>query len=645
MGRSPLMFRSLPTLLAVVGLALAAAPPAAADLADEQALAERFAPVVRLVEQVEECSGPGEPYDPLDVDLLFGEPTVAFRGPWNRTDLVKIAPAATDLVSRFEYHLDFPGDALDAGCDYERWSRRLAEGSKPTVYAHAATEAGEPGLLALQYWFFYAFNDFNNTHEGDWEMIQLVFDAGDAREALAQEPVSVGYSSHEGAESAEWDEDKLELVDETHPVVYPGAGSHANKYTDALYLGSSAEAGVGCDDTRGPHRELRPVVATIPSEPEAAAAAFPWIVFEGRWGELQKAFFNGPTGPNLKRQWTEPISWSEGWRDRSYAVPTGGLFGTGATDLFCTGVERGSRGLILFLQNPALVALVLAALTALVAFVVVRARWTPVAPLRLGRRRSWGQILSASGSMYVRHPLVFLGIGLLLIPIGLVMTFVQWLALEGLDFVEFSTTGEVAGGSALLALIVGTTLALLGLGLVQAATACALVEIDRGRPVSAVSAFRMALAKFRPLLAALGIFVAAWVVLTTTTFLIPVAFLLAVRWCLLAPAAVLEEHRGRSALRRSGELVRGRWWRTASLVGLSAAISLGAGPLLGALLIFVVDLPLATINVIAGIVYAAALPFVALVTAYVYFDARTRVELEPVVDEHELPAEIELSRA
>ena len=82
---------------------------------------------------------------------------------------------------------------------------------------------------------------------------------------------------------------------------------------------------------------------TIPSDPTAARAAFPWIAFEGRWGELQEAFFNGPTGPNLKRQWTQPIEWSEGWRERSYAVPTGGVFGTSATDFFCSAVERGSR--------------------------------------------------------------------------------------------------------------------------------------------------------------------------------------------------------------------------------------------------------------------------------------------------------------
>ena len=271
------------------------------------------------------------------------------------------------------------------------------------------------------------------------------------REALGRDPVEVGYSSHEGAEKADWGEDKLDVVDETHPVVYPGAGSHANKFTEALYLGSSAEAGVGCDDTRGPHRELRPTVATIPGDRDAAIAAFPWIDYEGRWGELQKAFFNGPTGPNLKTQWTQPITWSEGWRDRSYAVPTAGVFGTGATDFFCSAVETGSRGLIALLRSPALIALLLALLVGVIAFLVVRPTWTPVAPLRLGRRRSWGQILSASASMYVRHPLVFLGIGLLLIPISLVTAFLQWLVLEGLDVFGFVTTGEVAGGAAFLA--------------------------------------------------------------------------------------------------------------------------------------------------------------------------------------------------
>jgi hypothetical protein len=631
--------------LALVGLfsllALAAPAEAVAALADEQALAERFAPVVRLVEQPEEC-GPGEPYEPMDVELLFDEPTVALRGPWKPTDLVEIGPTAADLADLYEYHLDFPGDALDPGCDYERWARRLTEGEAPAVYAHVATDPAHPGKLALQYWFFYAFNDFNNLHEGDWEMIQLVFDAEDEREALGEDPVEIGYSSHEGAERADWGDDKLEL-EGTHPVVYPAAGSHANKFTQALYIGSSADAGVGCDDTSGSHDELRPTVKTIASDPAAAREAFPWITYEGRWGELQEAFFNGPTGPNMKRQWTEPIAWSEGWRDRSYAVPTGGVLGTGATDFFCDAVEAGSRGLISLLRNPVPTLLVLGALLGLLVYLIARATWRPVAPLRVARRRAWGQILSASGRMYVKWAPLFLGIGLLFIPLAGLISLLQGLLIGGLGLVGVDTTGEGAGALALLVVTLGTTLTLLGLTLVQAATACALVRIDRGEDIGPIHAYRIALRKIRALLGGLGLAAAAWVALSATWILLPVAIWLGVRWSLLAPVVELEDRRAVPALRRSSELVRRRWPRVASLVGVSAVLALIAGPLLGALLIFLTDAPLPLLNVVAGIVYGLAMPFVALVTAYVYFDARTRHELEPADEPDELPAEIQVS--
>ena len=474
-------------------------------------------------------------------------------------------------------------------------------------------------------------------------MIQLVFDAPDARAALAAPPIEVGYSSHEGAERASWDDGKLELVDE-RPVVYPAAGSHANKYSDALWLGSSAEAGVGCDDTRGPHRELSPRVVTIPSDSEAAEETYPWIAFEGRWGELQKAFYNGPTGPNLKTQWTLPITWSEDWRDRSYAVPTGGTFGTGSTDFFCSAVAKGSRALTQLLINPLPLLVVLGTLLGLLIFAAVRATWTPVAPLRIPRRRSWGQVIAASSRMYVKRPGLFLGLGVLLIPIAFVMTFVQWLLIEAIDLLG-TVSGEGAGAWAFLSVIVGTTFALLGLGLVMAATACALVEIDANRPVGPWDAYRLALRRFRPLLGAIAIFVLAWVVLTSTVFLIPVAIWLAVRWSLVAPVVELEDHRAFPSLRRSAELVRSRWIRVGSLVGVSAALALFAGPLLGAILIFTSDLPFAVLNIVAGIVYALAMPFVALVTSYVYFDARARLELEPVEHVSELPAEIQLTTA
>jgi hypothetical protein len=614
---------------------------ASADLADEQALADRFAPVVRLVAQDEEC-GPGEPYEPIEVDLLFGENTVALRCPWSTTDLVKIAPEASDLAQRFEYHLDYPGNALDPGCDYELWNRRLTEGRSPTVYAHVVTDPGHPGQLSLQYWFFYVYNQFNNLHEGDWEMIQLDFDAANAGEALSQRPVRVGYSSHEGAESADWGDDKLEIVDGTHPVVYPADGSHAIKFEEALYLGSSAEAGVGCDDTEGPHREVRPVVKTIPSDPAAAARAFPWVTFEGRWGELQKAFFNGPTGPNLKTQWTEPIEWSDGWRDRSYAVPAGGLFGTHATDFFCVAVEQGSRGLVQLLRSPLAVMIFLAACLALAIFVITRTTWSPGAPLRVARRRSSGQILRASARMYIRHAPLFLGLGILFIPLGLVISLVQAAVLGGFGLVGVSVSGESAGAVVLFVTALGVSLALFGLALLQGATSCALVRIDAGESIGPVKAYRLTLAKGRALFGSVSMAVVSGLALAATGFLIPVAAWLAVRWSFLAQTIVLEDTPALGSLRRSGRLVHRRWLRVAFLVGIGALLALLAGPFIGALLIVVTEAPLALMNVLAGIVYALAMPFVALVTTYLYFDARVREELPAEGDPDELPAEIAL---
>jgi hypothetical protein len=246
--------------------------------------------------------------------------------------------------------------------------------------------------------------------------------------------------------------------------------------------------------------------------------------------------------------------------------------------------------------------------------------------------------------MYVKRFRLFVGLGLLLIPITVVIAAVQWLLVSGIDAIS-SVTGSLAGSLAYLALVVGTTLTLLGLGLVQAATSCALVELDAGRDVGPVDAYRLALRRIRPLLRSIAIFVAVLVILTTTLFGIPVAAWLAVRWSLLAPVVELEDRRPYEALRRSGELVRGRWLRVGSLVGVSGLVALAAGPLIGALLIFVSDTPLVVLNVVAGVVYALALPFVALVTAYVYFDARARLELEPRDVRTELPAEVSIEPA
>jgi hypothetical protein len=66
---------------------------------------------------------------------------------------------------------------------------------------------------------------------------------------------------------------------------------------------------------------------------------------------------------------------------------------------------------------------------------------------------------------------------------------------------------------------------------------------------------------------------------------------------------------------------------------------------MGVLLIFVSEGSLALLNFVAGLVYVLALPLVALVTSFVYFDVRTRKELTIRAAPTELPAEISLERA
>jgi hypothetical protein len=634
---------ALLVLLAAGVLSAPAAAHAAPD--DERALAERYAPVVRLVKQDEEC-GHGEPYEPMDVDALFGNDTVALRGPWSADDLVKIGPTAKDLSrGLYQYHLDFPGDALKPGCDYEQWARRITEGHRPTVYAHVATDPTHPGRLGLQYWLFYAYNDWNNLHEGDWEMIQLVFDAANAHDALASTPTSVGYSQHEGAERAAWDSSKLERVAGTHLVVYPAAGSHANFFDAGLFLGSSASQGVGCDDTGGDHHDLRPVVATIPSDTAQARKQFPWIAYEGRWGELQPSFFNGPTGPNLKTQWTEPITWSQDWRDRSFSVPTASVFGTTATDFFCRAIGGGSSALVRLVHRPALFTLIAAGVVLLLIYLLSRTSWRPAVPLRLARRRAWGQTLGAASRMYVAELPLVLGIGVVFIPVSLLVVLLQALLLHGTSVLGLESGAEGSSLLSFIAIAIGTALTLLGLGLVQAATSRALVEVDAGRPIGPLHAYWLARDSIRPLLGAL--FVAALVVslLASSIYLLPLAIWLAGRWALIVPSIELEELSALAGLRRSGRLVRGKWFKVTSLIVVGGALALVIGPLVGVTLILTTGAPFWLVNLVAGVVYALTMPLVAITTVYLYFDRRAAFELGGDIEAAAvLPAEIEVAR-
>ena len=171
---------------------------------------------------------------------------------------------------------------------------------------------------------------------------------------------------------------KLELADATHPVVYPAAGSHADYFGPAVYLGRSAAQGVGCDNTRGPHREVRPSVELVPTDPVAARQQYPWIGFRGFWGEEQAIYNNGPTGPSAHDQWDHPIVWSQtSWHPAAFAIP-GAINGVpSATSFFCGAVAKGSSALNLALNSGTGGVLVLLVLILAGVWSIIRADWRP----------------------------------------------------------------------------------------------------------------------------------------------------------------------------------------------------------------------------------------------------------------------------
>ena len=447
------------TAVFVAALTAVVATPVSVGAADvdgaSEQLAQRFAPVVVVRDQNEECDTDGEPFEPAPVEIVLDNPEVFLRQVGNDDPVLMHAPGASDIFDLREgWYLDFPGDALEPGCIFEQDFRRFFDGRSVT-YAHVATEAGRPGQIALQYWFFWYHNPAKNDHEGDWEFIQLLFDVATVEEALTVDPVSVGYAQHTGGERGAWDDPKLETEGD-RPVVYAARGSHASYFDQALYLGRSGAEGFGCDNTDGPSRRLDPEVILLPDEVTDANDEFAWLAFQGRWGQREVGFFNGPTGPAAKERWAEPVTWSEGLRDASVVIPAGDRLGGGVLATFCGAVEFGSSLLIIGLRSP--FALLIALGATLTATIVVsrQTRWSPVTTRPLRIDRASGQILRSALRVWRDHPATMLTIGLVYVPVSIVSSILQAIVLN-LPFVDdlVELAGARSGIAALFAVFVG----------------------------------------------------------------------------------------------------------------------------------------------------------------------------------------------
>ncbi|MEO8107412.1 MAG: hypothetical protein ABI720_08840 [Actinomycetes bacterium] len=604
----------------LLGLLVVQAPASAAE-SDESALAERYSPHVRLVKQLDEC-GVGEPYAPSDVDVLLSNDSVGLRGPWATDDLVDVGPTAEDLAEGLPgYFLDFPGEPLNPGCTYEEWADDTWAGRQATTYAHVVTQEDRPGQLAVQYWFFYPFNDFNNRHEGDWERIQVEFDVGDVASALETKPTRVVYSAHEGSVQALWVDSKLTRVEDTHPVIYVGAGSHASYYGPGLFLLRSASQGLGCDVTLDTADPLPLAVKTISSIRSEAIDEFPWIAYEGRWGQRNEtSFYNGVAGPNTKGQWTKPFTWSDDAATQSFSVPGGQVYGVKTTDFFCSAVEKGSFTLLRLTADPAPVLIAGFLLFGAVVWLARKASrgdsyGDPSRP------RTFGSTVSAAWATYSSHRRLFFGISMWVAIIAVVSSVIQQLVAGEPISATSAPQATPLGGSAVL--IGGGMLGVVIL-LSQSATAHAWAGIRSGQQITARQSYHRALPRVPALVGTALLAAAAYIVVGLSVYLAPAALLLAVVWALVVPVVQLEGASGAGALVRSWRLVRHQLLKVAGLLVFGALLVALVSGLSGTLLLIAFQVPFVIVNVVPGVIAALLTPFVTLMLLYAFLDGQSR---------------------
>jgi hypothetical protein len=209
------------------------------------------------------------------------------------------------------------------------------------------------GFIALQYWFFYAMNDWRSTfagvndHEADWEQATVYLP--DPPEASLR-PAWVTFSAHDetGDDLRRRSDDPDLQWRDTHPVIFIGAGSHSGACLPGDYLvtveppslgrmlaGLRRLSGLLLPWTReysgtafglpfiDYHRGDGPAVGPGEAKrwhPVLIDDQTPWVRdYRGLWGLDTGDPFGGeraPAGPRYERDgsvrlsWSDPVAWA-----------------------------------------------------------------------------------------------------------------------------------------------------------------------------------------------------------------------------------------------------------------------------------------------------------------------------------------------
>ena len=615
-------------VIAASASAFVAASAEAASSTEQQQLVSAYAPILMLREQTDSknCNIREEQFNPpTTVDTVLGNPGVRLLHYVNGKDvLVKRAPTAADVAGLGDdYYLDLPGDPLDAGCDYGTDYKKLRdEGKAPAItYAHIAREPGYTGIV-VQYFFFYYFNQFNDLHEGDWEGMQIAFDADTAAGALAKGPSKVALFQHAGGERADWSDKKVQK-DGNHPIVYSAAGSHATFYDNAIYIENGSHgSGVGCDNTSEPLIRSDPAPVIVPTA-AAPGSDFQWLSYLGHWGQREKGFNIGPQGPTTKKQWLLPFTWMDGVRQDSPRLPGGAILGPAASTAFCGAIEGVSEFINLEAKTTFGAIGLGLALLLLIVVPPLFTRWRPVDLSTLRHTWSFGQLVRGARQLYGRHWRIMLLIAL--------AGFLILGAIQGLQYLftqlngsqNFTVSISPGGADFRFDGSFGGIAEPIGFAFVSGAVVAFMRQLDQGGDTGLSASFRAIYERLWRVVGGQLLVTVLVVAMIFTLIGIPFGIYFYVAWQLVQQEILFKDCSIREALKGSHALVRGHFWRTVLVAGFLSVLGVVTGPVLGFFLIFA-NLSAVLVNLIGSIVFALLIPYIAIGRTLLYFDLGAR---------------------
>lgn len=223
-------------------------------------------------------------------------------------DLPQPTPGAFYRLDQIGCDADAP--LADATCYAAAW---LEGSGGNALYGRVVRTETQ---TVLQYWLFYydnplllpptPFGTFSQSHEGDWEVVNVVLGPD-------EQPVEAAYSQHCSGQTLAWQGVEKSPAGSTHPVAYVALGSHANYFEPGDGPLGAVPIAPACIpalpplpflqlvdqvvDGSGVGAVVGPPGSGLPAATIHAIDGMSWSSFGGRWGESEYLFTPIPLGP------------------------------------------------------------------------------------------------------------------------------------------------------------------------------------------------------------------------------------------------------------------------------------------------------------------------------------------------------------